>query len=203
MSEPYVMAFTAGALLLRESVIAAEVYARLGDWWAVRQELLAENLLQIRTPSGAARRGREVVQRLENLTPEQSQLLVDASTGDQGALCWLAICKRYQFVRDFAVSVVREKYVRLDLHLAYDDFDIFFNRQADWHPELETIEPSTRVKLRSNLFAMLREAGILSDGDVIQPALLSPATVAAIRADDPALLAIYPVSDAQLAGWTQ
>ena len=64
----YLMAFTAGALLLRESVIAAELYARVGDWGAVRQELRTGNLLQIRTASGAERRGREVVQRLENLT---------------------------------------------------------------------------------------------------------------------------------------
>ena len=63
----YVMAFTAGALLLRESVLAAELYARLGDWGAVRQGLRTGNLLQIRTASAAARRGREVVQRLAPL----------------------------------------------------------------------------------------------------------------------------------------
>ena len=196
------MAFTAGALLKRESVVAAEVYPRVGDWRAVRTEMLAENLLQIRTPSGAKRLGREVVQRLENLTPDQLRLLGEGSKRDQVALCWLAICKRYRFVRDFAVEVVREKYVRLDLNLTYEDFDVFFNRQMDWHAELATIEPSTRAKLRSNLFAMLREAEILSDGS-IQPALLSPALIAAVRGDDPALLALFPVSDAQLAEWSQ
>lgn len=200
---PYLMAFTAGALLLRESVIAAEVHGRVGDWHAVRKAMRDGNLLQIRTPSAAERRGREAVQRLENLTPVQLGLLVDGSKEDQLALCWLAICKRYQFVRDFAAQVVREKFVRLDFNLTYGDFDIFFNRKMDWHPELEEIKRSTRAKLRSNLFAMLREADIVSNGDMIQPALLSPALIAAIRGDDAALLAIFPVSDAQLTEWSQ
>lgn len=198
----YLMAFTAGALLLRESVIAAELYARVGDWGAVRQELRAGNLLQIRTPSAAERRGREVVQRLENLTPPQLQMLVEGNRSDQAALVWLATCKRYRFIRDFATEIVREKLVRLDPHLTYDDFDIFFNRQAEWHPEVDRIEPSTRAKLRTNLFAMLREADIVSAGNLIQPALLSHAVVRAIRDEDPAQLAIFPVSDGQLKEWS-
>lgn len=197
----YRMAFTAGALLLRESVLAAELYARLGDWGAVRRELRTGKLLQIRTASAAERRGREVVQRLENLTPAQLSLLVAGERGEQAALVWLASCKRYRFIRDFATEIVREKFVRLDPHLTYDDFDIFFNRQAEWHAEVDRIEPSTRTKLRSTLFAMLREADILAAGDLIQPALLSPAVIRAIRADDPTQLAIFPVADAQLKEW--
>lgn len=198
----YLMAFTAGALLLRESVIAAELYARVGDWGAVRRELRTGNLLQIRTPSAAERRGREVVQRLENLTPSQLQMLVEGERGDQAALVWLATCKRYRFIRDFATEIVREKFVRLDPHLTYDDFDIFFNHQAEWHPEVDRIEPSTRAKLRTNLFAMLREADIVSAGDLIQPALLSHAVIQVIRDEDPAQLAIFPVSDGQLKEWS-
>jgi hypothetical protein len=197
----YRMAFTAGALLLRESVLAAELYARVGDWGAVRRELRTGKLLQIRTASAAERRGREVVQRLENLTPAQLSLLVAGERGEQAALVWLASCKRYRFIRDFATEIVREKFVRLDPHLTYDDFDIFFNRQAEWHAEVDRIEPSTRTKLRSTLFAMLREADILAAGDLIQPALLSPAVIRAIRADDPTQLAIFPVADAQLKEW--
>jgi len=197
----YRMAFTAGALLLRESVLAAELYTRLGDWGTVRRELRTGNLLQIRTASAAERRGREVVQRLENLTPAQLSLLATGERREQAALVWLASCKRYRFIRDFATEIVREKFVRLDPHLTYDDFDIFFNRQAEWHTEVDRTEPSTRTKLRSTLFAMLREADILAAGDLIQPALLSPAVIRAIRADDPDQLAIFPVADGQLKEW--
>jgi hypothetical protein len=194
----YMMSFTAGALLYRESMAVCGLYAELGDWAAARSAALVDNALQIRTTSAAKRLAREVAQRLETLTPAQLQLLSDSERREQTALLWLAICKRYRFIHDFAADVVREKFVRLDLHLSYDDFDLFFNRQAEWHAGVDRIEPSTRTKLRSNLFAMLREADILSAGDLIQPALLSPAVIQVIGADDPAHLAIFPISDAQL-----
>jgi len=199
----YMMSFTAGALLYRESITVARLYAEIGDWAAARAAALVDNELQIRTTSAAKRLAREAAQRLETLAPAQLQLLRDSDRREQTALLWLAICKRYRFIHDFAVEVVREKFVRLDLHLSYDDFDLFFNRQAEWHAEVDRIEPSTRTKLRSNLFAMLREADILSAGDLIQPALLSPTVIQVIGADDPAHLAIFPISDAQLKEWSR
>ena len=199
----YMMSFTAGALLYRESITVARLYAEIGDWAAARAAALVDNALQIRTTSAAKRLAREAAQRLETLAPVQLQLLRDSDRREQTVLLWLAICKRYRFIHDFAVEVVREKFVRLDLHLSYDDFDLFFNRQAEWHAEVDRIEPSTRTKLRSNLFAMLREADILSAGDLIQPALLSPTVIQVIGADDPAHLAIFPISDAQLKEWSR
>ena len=198
----YMMSFTAGALLYRESITVARLYAEIGDWAAARAAALVDNALQIRTTSAAKRLAREAAQRLETLAPAQLQLLRDSDRREQTALLWLAICKRYRFIHDFAVEVVREKFVRLDLHLSYDDFDLFFNRQAEWHAEVERIQPSTRTKLRSNLFAMLRETDILSAGDLIQPALLSPALIQVIGADNPADLAVFPISDAQLKEWS-
>jgi len=194
----YLMSFSAGSLLYRESITVARLYAEIGDWAAARAAALVDNALQIRTTSAAKRLAREAAQRLETLAPAQLQLLRDSDRREQTTLLWLAICKRYRFIHNFAAEVVREKFVRLDLHLSYDDFDLFFNRQAEWHAEVDRIEPSTRTKLRSNLFAMLREADILSAGDLIQPALLSPKVIQVIGADDPAHLAIFPISAAQL-----
>jgi hypothetical protein len=198
----YPMSFTGGALLYRESIALAQLYADLGDWGAARAGALVDNVLQIRTTSAAKRLAREAAQRLKNLTPAELQLLREGDRREQTALLWLAICKRYRFIHDFATEVLREKCVRLDLTLSYEDFDVFFNQQAEWHPEVDRIEPSTRTKLRSNLFAMLREADLLSAGNLIEPALLPTSVVDVIRADDPAHLAIFPVSDAQLQEWS-
>lgn len=199
----YVMSFTAGALLYRESVTIARLYAERGDWNAARKAALVDNALQIRTPSAAFRLAREAAQRLQTLTSDQLRLVREGERGEQIPLLWLAICKRYHFIYEFASEVIREKFVRLDPQLSHEDFDLFWNRQAEPHPELDTIEPSTRAKLRSNLFAMLREADILAAGDLIQPALLPPAVVAVIAAYDAAHLAIYAVPDAQLKEWSR
>ena len=51
MNSPrYSMSFTTGALLYRESLVIVELYAQLADWKAVRDQVLAGNLLQMRTP---------------------------------------------------------------------------------------------------------------------------------------------------------
>jgi len=199
----YLMAFSAGALLYRESLTLAALYGELADWDAVRASVIAENRLQLRTTSAAKRVYREASARLQTLTPAQMAILQDGSRTEQGYVLWLAICKRYRFIHDFAVEVVRERILRLSFELAYEDFDVFYLAKAEWHPEVASIEPSTRSKLRQVLFRMMREAEILSRQDRILPAILTPRLAAAIRADAPALLAIYPLSEAERKGWLQ
>ena len=107
----YLMSFTAGALLYRESVTVAESYAELADWDALRDRMLAGNRLQVRTANAARRMYREVRTRLQTLTPDEMAMLRDGSRSEQGYVLWLAACKRYRFIHDFAVEVVREKYL--------------------------------------------------------------------------------------------
>ena len=90
------------------------------------------------------------------------------------------------------MDVLHGKYNRDDLALTHIDYDIFYNAKAEWHPEVDNVAPSTRVKGRSVIFKMMREAGLLTDDRQIIPAILSPRLAQAIGDDAPALLAIYP-----------
>jgi len=199
----YSMSFTSGALLRHESIIVAELFDDLADWRGVRDKTIAENLLQMRTRNAAQRICREVISRLKQLTPLQLMLLSDGSRQEQELTLWLAVCKRYRFIYDFAAEVVREKCLRLDFGLTHDDFDSFFNRKAEWHPEVEAVAPATRAKQRQLLFKMLREAELVNSAGRIVPALLSPGLIEAIREDDPAHFAVFPVSDSEIKRWTQ
>jgi hypothetical protein len=71
-------------------------------------------------------------------------------------------------------------------------FDILFEAKAEWDEGLEALSPSTRLKLRQILFRMMREAGILSNKNRIQVAILSPRLKAMIEDTNPAELAIFP-----------
>lgn len=196
---PYNMSFTAGALLVRESMVVARLAGEAPDWDRVKREVLAGNLLQMRTASASQRILREVIARLRLLTPPQTRLLLSGSRQEQNHLLWLAICKRYRFIQDFAVQVLREKLLRLDLAVTREDFDLFFNAKAEWHDELERLTPSTRTKLRQIVFRMLREAELLTAEHCIVPVVLSSQTAAAIQEDDAACLDIFPMAAPQLA----
>lgn len=195
---PYNMSFTAGALLYRESMVVAGLAGQAPDWDSVKHEVLAGNLLQMRTPSASQRILREVTARLRLLTPTQVRLLLSGSRQEQNQLLWLAVCKRYRFIREFAVDVVREKYLRLDLAVSYEDYDVFFNAKAEWHSEVESLAPSTRSKLRQIVFHMLREAEILTSNNRIVSVLMTPQLAAAVAEDDPAYFAIFPMAAPQL-----
>lgn len=198
----YLMSFTAGSLLYQESLTLAALYEEQASWRGIRERVLAGNLLQVRTDSAARRIFREVSARLNELTSTQMHLLLEGSLQEQKYLLWLAICKRYQFIYDFATEVVREKALRLNMELSYEDYDVFFNNKAEWHPEVEHVAPSTRGKLRQVLFLMLREAGLLSSDNVIMCVVLTPSLEAAIGEDNPAEFAVFPLANPRLDSWT-
>lgn len=167
----YALSFTSGALLTREAVIAAPLFLEARDWNAVRNRLRAENLLQARTASSGFRLAREVAQRLAVLTDAELHLLQDASPSERGHLMWIAACRRYAFIGDFAEEVVRERFLLLTPTLGYDDFDSFVRGKALWHPELAEVKDSTLQKLRSTVFRMLTEAGLLVGDEIVHAPL--------------------------------
>jgi len=197
----YIMTFATGGLLYRESLMVAELYGELGEWDPVRERVLSENLLQIRTLSAARRIYQEVSLRLMQLTPAEMEMLQTASFQEQNYLLWLAVCKRYRFVHDFAVEVLREKFLRLDLALSYDDYDIFFNNKAEWHPEVERVASSTRKKQRQLLFRMMREAELLSRDNYIIPTMLTPRLAETIGRESPSYFTVFPLSDLDIREW--
>lgn len=188
----YSMAFTTAPLLFHETLMVASLVAVEPDWVLVRAQVLADNRLQMRTDNAARRIFNEISSRLKQLTPAQLDALLNSSRREQNYLLWLAFCKRYRFVYDFAVEVIREKFLRLDLELTYAAYDLFFDDKAEWHPEVARVAAATRRKQRQFLFRILRETELLTAENQIVPALLTTRLTAVITADDPAHLAIYP-----------
>ncbi len=188
----YALSFTSGALLNRDAGIAAPLYLKCHDWAAVRAQLVKENLLQARTASSAARLTRETVQRLAVFTDLELELLVEASPSERGLLMWVAACRRYAFIGEFAEEVVRERYLLLTPSLGYGEFDSFVSGKALWHPELAELKESTVKKLRATVFRMLTEADLLSGGQ-IQQAVLSRRVREILDAHQPSDVRFLPV----------
>jgi hypothetical protein len=163
--------------------------------------VLGNNLLQIRTQSAAKRIYQEASGRLIELTPEEMELLLEGSPQEQRYLLWLAVCRRSHFIHDFAVELLREKYLRFDFELDYDEYDAYVSRKAEWHEELDDVAESTHKKQRQYLFKMMRQADLLTADNHILPALLTPRLARTIAAKDPADLTIYPASELDIRSW--
>jgi hypothetical protein len=198
INKSYKISFTTGGLFYREAIKASELFFELKDWQLVREIILKDNLLKARTESSLIRTTRELIQRLQVLTTLQLQVLVDGSRQEQNQILWLAVCKQYQFVREFAIEVVRKKYLSLDWELTYLDFDIFFNHKAEWSDSLDQITDSTRKKLRQVLFRILTEAEIISSSNMILPIIISPRVATVLLEEEPLNFIIFPISETDI-----
>lgn len=202
-SDRYRLSFTTGGLFLQEAPLIATRYLALRDWAQTREQVRAENLLQVRTAATATRVSQELIARLELLDFEELQYLTEANSREQGYLLWSAACRRYIFIRDFAQEVLREHYLSLRGRLTASDYDTFCNAKALWHTELDAIAPSTQSKLRQNLFRMLREADLISTQLQIQPALLTSPLARLLARQSHEPLLVFPATDHDMQWWLQ
>ncbi|MCC6503801.1 MAG: DUF1819 family protein [Deltaproteobacteria bacterium] len=194
----YSMSFTAGSLFHRESVKLAELYLALGNWSAVQNEVFTKNILQARTLSTLKRVCREIISRLKTLNVQELCFLSEANHQEQAHLLWIAVCRRYKFIADFTVEVLRERYITLKADLSLEDFDSFFNRKSEWHSELDEVRPTTRNKLRQVLFKMLREADLLATNNMINAAMLSPRLIELVSHGNHQDILYFPAFESDL-----
>ncbi len=197
-NDRYSMSFTTGCLFHRESIDLAAMYLDLGNWNAVRDKVITNNLLQTRTLNTLQRVCREVISRLRIMSQSELEFLVEANHQEQAYLLWLAACRRYRFIADFAVEVLRERYITLKSDLTYEDFDSFFNRKSEWHSELDNISSATRGKLRQVLFKMLRDADLLTANNMIHAAMLSPRMLELLNQGNRMEVLYLPVFESEL-----
>lgn len=199
--DPYSRPSTTATLMWNEAILIGRLYAELGDWQKVRAKVMEENTLRVRTQGTLARLYGEAKSRLDQLTAAQQELLLAGSLADQRHLLWLALCRRYPFIGEFAELVVREKYLRYDRVLADDDYYAFYSDRSAWRPDILKWTETTLKQQKALLFRSLREAEMMTENNQIAPALLSDRVIEAIRTDAPKALLYYTVTDQEIAAW--
>ena len=70
---------------------------------------------------------REIRKRLEKLTPDQMIILIHGDLISQKQIAFLAVCKHYDFIRDFTIEVIRDKSLVYDYKINESDYNSFYN----------------------------------------------------------------------------
>lgn len=192
---PYIMSFSIGGLNLRESLIVTNAYLSSNDWDQARTLVIQENLLQSRMISSAKRLLSELIPRLQLFSERELHLFRTSPDQDQRHLLWLAICRRHAFIADFYTQVVHDRYLSLKETVGNDEFNIFWNQKEREHPELERISVLTREKLRTVVFKMMREVGLITKDNHINTVLLSPLVQNSILMNAPQELSWFTTID--------
>lgn len=189
----YLMSFSTGGLFVNESIALAEHYRSGESWDDARERLLAENITALPKLTSQTRSLREIYGRITRLSDDERAFLLERSDRqEQQAILWLAVCRTYQFIREFAVEVIQDRYQSWRLELGHETFDRFFAEKAEWDEHLAQLSPSTCAKLRQVMFRIMREAGVLNEKDNIQVIWLSPALKSLISETDPQDILVFP-----------
>lgn len=199
--DPYSKPSTTATLMWNEAILILRLYAELGDWQKVRARVMEENTLRVRTQGSLARLYGEAKSRLIQLTVAQRDLLLTGSLTDQRQLLWLALCRRYPFIGEFAELVVREKYLRFDRVLTDEDYYAFYSDRSAWRPEILKWSDTTRKQQKALLFRSLREAEMMTEDNQLLKALLSDPVADAILSDSPKAFLYFTVADQEIAAW--
>lgn len=165
----YRLSFTAGALLPSEMSELAQAYNRVGDWEGVAKAIRSEAILGYQSAKTAKRIGSELIGRLRELDTQLLDRLRTCIPEERRMVAWVACCRHYSFIREFATEVVREQFLAGSPSVSKADYLSFFERKEAQHPELASVSELTREKLRQVLFRMFADAGILAKGGVILP----------------------------------
>ena len=192
-SQSYKMSFSTGGLFVNESVEVAKLHNANETWKQTITRALDEGAATLPKAASQRRTLREIVNRISTLNSDELAFLVDgADRQEQQSLLWLATCRAYRFVREFAIEVLRERYLSYQLDLALENFDIFFEAKAEWDEGLSAISRSTQLKLRQIMFRIMREAGVISEDNRIQTAYLSPRLKRMIEEHNADELTVFP-----------
>ncbi|MFN7305271.1 MAG: DUF1819 family protein [Acetobacteraceae bacterium] len=191
--QPYKMSFAVGGLLLNESVEVARLHTRSEAWDATLERALEGGITSLPKVASRRRTLREIVNRISTLDEDELDYLIEgADRQDQKALLWLATCRAYRFVREFAAEVIHERFLSFQLDLPLESFDVLFAAKAEWDEGLAAISTMTRAKLRQVLFRMMREASIITEDNRILSAYISPRLKAILATKNPREIVLFP-----------
>lgn len=148
--------------------------------------IVKENLFQYPTEKSVKKMALACLRRLEALEDQTLvEAIADQSSDVSRQVCLYAMMRQYRLVHDFMLTVIGEKYRRLDSSFGKIDLNIFFQRlqeQDDW---VASWSESTITKLKQVLQKLLVDNEYLDSTEAtkLNPVSISPLLENAIRAD--------------------
>ena len=169
----YRLSFGTGNAYINERKLILKKYLENKDWKEAEKYSIENNILQTNTLSSTKRIFREISLRFKSLSYQEQEFFIRSNYVDQSILIWIAICRTYKFIGDFASMIISEKFSSYQIELDYNDFNYFYEQQKVFYEELNSLKDSTRKKLRQVFFKIMKDLNIISKTKEITPLLPS------------------------------
>ena len=185
-ASPYNAAITREQFLFYEMRITAKLINWGLDKDNVVNQVVLENLFQYPTERSVRKMALACIRRLESMEDDTLIAAIATQPSDVAKqVCLYAMMRQYRLVWDFMLTVVGNKYRKLDSSFGKMDLNVFFMRlqeQDDW---VATWSETTITKVRQVLTKILVENEYLDsiNASHLNPVLISPLLENAIRED--------------------
>lgn len=142
----------------------------------------------------------EMRKRIEILTSNELELLLNGDYVVKRQIALLSVCKVHRFIFEFLLEVVRERYLSFQNVISVGSYNSFFSAKLEEKNELNKLTDSTKNKIRQVLFKILEQSGIINSvrNKIIQPQILSEKVYQAIIFDNSKWLKIYLLEDSEI-----
>ena len=183
-ASPYNAAITREQFLFYEMRITAKLINGGLDKDNVVNQVVLENLFQYPTERSVRKMALACIRRLESMEDDTLIAAIATQPSDVAKqVCLYAMMRQYRLVWDFMLTVVGNKYRKLDSSFGKMDLNVFFMRlqeQDDW---VATWSETTITKVRQVLTKILVENEYLDsiNASHLNPVLISPLLENAIR----------------------
>ena len=183
---PYNAAITREQFLFYEVRTTAKLVGEGLSHDEIVNRVVQDNLFQYPTEKSVKKMVLACLRRLEALEDDTLvEAIAEQPSDVSKQICLYAMMRQYRLVQDFMLTVIGEKYRRLDSSFGKIDLNVFFQRlqeQDDW---VSTWSESTITKLKQVLQKLLVENEYLDSTEAtrLNPVLISPLLENAIRAD--------------------
>jgi hypothetical protein len=155
---PYTLSFAVGGLFLFEGIALARLRAAGSPWDEVRHAVPAGVFVARGGASSVKRIRNEVVGRLTRLTGKEITHLAFRGMTDTRALIWVAACRKYQILAEFALEVLDERLRTFQPEIRVTDFDALLDAKGLHAEEITRLTPSSRTRLRRRTFRSPHQA---------------------------------------------
>jgi hypothetical protein len=185
-NSPYSATITREQFLFYEMRTTAKLVCEGLDHEAVAEKIVQDNLFQYPTEKSVRKMALACLRRLDTMEdPSLVEAIAEQPSDVSKQICLYAMMRQYRLVQDFMLTVIGEKYRKLDSSFGKIDLNVFFQRlqeQDDW---VATWSDSTITKLKQVLQKLLVDNEYLDSADAtrLNPVLISPLLENAIRAD--------------------
>lgn len=190
--------FISRTLLINETLKVASLYYESKNWDEVKKIVLEDNILQKNKTVTLQRQFSEIKTRLQNLSDDLLSYLINTDLSTARLILLLACVKKYRLLYEFIIEVIRDKHLSFEHKLFEHDFERFLRDKSINYIEIDNWKQETRVKLKSYIFKILEEAGLLElengNRTIIKPYLPEKLIEMVVRYK-PNFLTIYLLSD--------